>query len=287
MNNINFLDVLSEHWSINPEQVSSMRVYESSIYLYINDAEEPSIRIECENEKVALSFFTLWKMRINDSKKKTKKGTQMTDKEPIMIDGVDVSRCKYLPYCNDKQGNCAFDPNCYFKQHARKTQEYNELALQIRGTQEYSDTCAECKDDIFTNARTSYSQIEVESRALEKIISRLKSKTQECEQIQEKYEALKLENQEGYEIVAELKKECEELNKLVQQAKDAPICFQCEQEPCIRQKKEKFEKALEEIETATKINCEEICGRKFADCNDTSCFSADILDIISRAKGEE
>lgn len=72
MNNINFLDVLSEHWSINPEQVSSMRVYESSIYLYINDAEEPSIRIECENEKAAQSFFTLWKMRINDSKKKNK-----------------------------------------------------------------------------------------------------------------------------------------------------------------------------------------------------------------------
>lgn len=72
MNNINFLDVLSEHWSINPEQVSSMRVYESSIYLYINDAEESSIRIECENEKAAQSFFTLWKMRINDSKKKNK-----------------------------------------------------------------------------------------------------------------------------------------------------------------------------------------------------------------------
>ena len=38
-------------------------------------------------------------------------------------------------------------------------------------------------------------------------------KTQECEQIKEKYEALKLENQEGYEIVAELKHECEELKK--------------------------------------------------------------------------
>ena len=47
----------------------------------------------------------------------------MTDKEPIIIDGVDVSKCKYLPYCNDKQGNCAFEPNCYFKQLARKTQE--------------------------------------------------------------------------------------------------------------------------------------------------------------------
>ena len=41
----------------------------------------------------------------------------------------------------------------------------------------------------------------------------LARKTQECEEIKEKYEALKLENQEGYEIVAELKHECEELKK--------------------------------------------------------------------------
>ena len=56
----------------------------------------------------------------------------MTDKEQIIIDGVDVSRCKYLPYCNDKQGNCAFEPNCYFKQLARKTQECEELENKIK-----------------------------------------------------------------------------------------------------------------------------------------------------------
>lgn len=48
----------------------------------------------------------------------------------------------------------------------------------------------------------------------------------------------------------------------------------------------RYRKALEEIEAATKINCEEICGRKFEDCNDTSCFSAELLDIINKAKGE-
>ena len=47
---------------------------------------------------------------------------------------------------------------------------------------------------------------------------------------------------------------------------------------------DRYRKALEEIETVTKINCEEICGRKFTDCKDTSCFSVNILDIISRAK---
>lgn len=45
-----------------------------------------------------------------------------------------------------------------------------------------------------------------------------------------------------------------------------------------------YRKALEEIEAATKINCEEICGRKFENCNDTSCLSAEVRNIISKAK---
>lgn len=71
---MNFLDVMSEHWAINVEQVSNINIHidQNTIFLYINGAEEPSIRIECENEKVAQSFFTLWKMRINDSKEKKK-----------------------------------------------------------------------------------------------------------------------------------------------------------------------------------------------------------------------
>ena len=53
-------------------------------------------------------------------------------------------------------------------------------------------------------------EIELEARVKE-LEEQLKRKEQECEQIKEKYEALKLENQEGYEIVAELKHECKEL----------------------------------------------------------------------------
>ena len=69
---MNFLDVMSEHWAINVEQVSHINIHidQNTIFLYINGAEEPSIRIECANEKAAQSFFTLWKMRINDSKEK-------------------------------------------------------------------------------------------------------------------------------------------------------------------------------------------------------------------------
>lgn len=58
----------------------------------------------------------------------------MTDKE-IIIDGVDVSECKYLPYCEDKQGNCGNNPNCYFKQLKRKEQEcekYEQTLFEIK-----------------------------------------------------------------------------------------------------------------------------------------------------------
>lgn len=65
---MNFLNVMSEHWAINAEQVSNINIDQHTIYLYINGAATPSIRIECENEKTAQSFFTLWQMRINDIK---------------------------------------------------------------------------------------------------------------------------------------------------------------------------------------------------------------------------
>ena len=53
----------------------------------------------------------------------------------------------------------------------------------------------------------------------------LARKTQECEQIKEKYEALKLENQEGYEIVDELKQKCEELKKQLMQKSEVDMFF--------------------------------------------------------------
>lgn len=119
-----------------------------------------------------------------------------------------------------------------------------------------------------------------------KLVQRNQELEQECEQIKEKYEALKLENEEGYEIADELKQECEELKKQLETSEKWRIKAESLNEN-FELKNTCYRKALEEIETATKINCEEICGRKFTDCKDTSCFSVNILDIISRAKGEE
>lgn len=102
-----------------------------------------------------------------------------TDKEQIIIDGIDVSGCLFYQsnfeedydvqikhFCSNWHNSCESvnNSNCYFKQLQRKTQE--------------------------------------------------------CEEIQEKYEALKLENQEGYEIVAELKQECEKLEDFRTLARD-------------------------------------------------------------------
>ena len=64
--------------------------------------------------------------------------------KPIYVDGVDVSGCKYcnlrkhhdivsdelweVCYSKDcKYSTCANNPNCYYKQLARKTQECEEL----------------------------------------------------------------------------------------------------------------------------------------------------------------
>lgn len=116
----------------------------------------------------------------------------MTDKE-IIIDGVDVSKCKH--YKNGSCGietltPCLYYKDCYYKQLQKEKFE-NLNNRQI---------VASAENLIYENSE---------------LYKNLKEKEQECEQIKEKYEALKLENQEGYEIVAELKHECEELKKTV------------------------------------------------------------------------
>lgn len=66
----------------------------------------------------------------------------MTDKEKIIIDGVDVSECAIYRsshtrtlccsgiYCKEQQFY-----NCYFKQLVRKTQECEELKEQLQANQ--------------------------------------------------------------------------------------------------------------------------------------------------------
>lgn len=73
----------------------------------------------------------------------------MTEKEPIIIDGVDVAECQYLYFAIEdsiidckEHSRCSIgeaftnsackNSNCYFKQRARKTQECEELQYQLK-----------------------------------------------------------------------------------------------------------------------------------------------------------
>lgn len=123
----------------------------------------------------------------------------------------------------------------------------------------------------------------------------LKAKEQECEQIKEKYEALKLENQEGYEIVAELKHECEELK----QELDLYKTWYRAKHGDVKDYLSRYHKALEEIERvviplANKNpvencwslldTCEKCKGKK--ECGNQSPYTRakQILDIINKVK---
>lgn len=49
-----------------------------------------------------------------------------------------------------------------------------------------------------------------------------------------------------------LQREVENLTELVEEAKEAPICFQCKEEPCIRKEKEKLELECEGLKEKNK-----------------------------------
>ena len=97
----------------------------------------------------------------------------MTDKEQIIIDGVDVSGCHFAilpkdscpaksrPYAretsciackeyNTKLNYCKNNPNCYFKQLARKMQECEEKQKIIDELNKRATSLEEIADDLQT-----------------------------------------------------------------------------------------------------------------------------------------
>lgn len=140
------------------------------------------------------------------------------------------------------------------KQLARKTQEYEELKERIK---------CNCFDPKSNNNRCiSYNRIVEDYK---RDLKRLENKIAECEELKEEIKALEKINSRNDQ----------ELLRRLTYASNA------------ERQRDRYLKALEEIEKAIKINCEEICGRKFEDCNDFLCSSKNILDIINKAKGKE
>lgn len=83
----------------------------------------------------------------------------MTDKEKIIIDGVNVGGCKYLNTFSDCDGYhyycdladdikneyCEYYKDCDFKQLTRKTQLCEELKRKV----ELMMDCPDCKVDVY------------------------------------------------------------------------------------------------------------------------------------------
>lgn len=120
----------------------------------------------------------------------------MTDKEPIMIDGVDVSECIFLDIVNERlwcnnvnisiigKSQCPYldcfkNPDCYYKQLARKTQECEELKEKFKKF--FGIDNQECWDIAFLkdeNARYRKALEEIEQHCNEQ---NLKYDTTACE----------------------------------------------------------------------------------------------------------
>ena len=104
----------------------------------------------------------------------------MTDKEQIMINGVDVSGCEYLTYELEEDGEyywfckisptggpdeCEYNPECFYKrvlkQLARKTQEYEDLKERLERTEEdLKYQCVDCMNVKSDRYRKALEEIE-------------------------------------------------------------------------------------------------------------------------------
>ena len=144
----------------------------------------------------------------------------MTDKEQIIIDGINVSGCEF--YDKDKKycltlkmypngfsnpscfsGDfqeciqdcktcpytfCHSNSNCYFKQLARKTQECEELKSQVDEDYNYYTTELKTLRDIISNKEKRNAALSLTSDHYRKA---LEEKEQECEELKEEIEAIK------------------------------------------------------------------------------------------------
>lgn len=76
------------------------------------------------------------------------------------------------------------------------TKEINNISQIIRSTEEYSDVCDMCRDEILLyltiSGRTEYSQDEVEQITLKRIIDKLRAKDQECKNLEEELRASRI-----------------------------------------------------------------------------------------------
>ena len=189
----------------------------------------------------------------------------MTDKEQIIIDGVDVSECIFLDIVNERlwcdnvnisaigKSQCPYvdcfkNPDCYYKQRARKTQECE--ALKKRN-----------KD----NERFYLNQYAKKDSEVLDLTHKLNVKTQECEELNKEKAEIK-----KYLGISE-KTIMQRLEELTERKIEMQISDYSKEQELSR-----YRKALEEIEN--------FMNYEFSGQNEW--VKTSILDIINNAKGE-
>lgn len=190
----------------------------------------------------------------------------MTNKEQIIINGVDVGECEYLTYQLEEDGQyywfcniapaggpdeCECNPECFYKrvlkQLARKTQEYEELQVAYNKAQ-----------DIIGRVNGAN---ELKSYSLQESIK-------ECEELKEEIEALEKIN----------RRNDQELLRRLTYASNA------------EKQRDRYRKALEEIAkiVTQDRNIKDVC--LIPTCLETGRVAYDIqqqiIDIINKAKGD-
>ena len=89
----------------------------------------------------------------------------MSDKK-IIIDGIDVSKCQHYgkcsTYCYVVDELCSDNPNCYYKQLARKEQELQEamdnyVQLDLQRVKEYNELV-----DLYKSKEQEYEKLKEE-----------------------------------------------------------------------------------------------------------------------------
>ena len=221
------------------------------------------------------------------------------DKEQIMIDGVDVSKCKDYGYrgeagywCHYYDEPCIDYPNCDFKQLQRKTAECEELKDKMAdviyratgGRLSYSSYTLDAIEQAFNDQLEILSDQKVEEEIKElnqKLYSvqnevhfkteyiqeqreEIKQLEQKNEELKEDYKELEQRHNEAFQEFEQLKQECKDL-------KSERLISMQEKEI------DRYRKALDEIE--------EFC-LTYSDNHDAyETVYKYILDIINKAKG--
>lgn len=191
--------------------------------------------------------------------------------EEIIIDGVDVSECKYFnkvvneePYCNIDEEHlytCSSDENCYYKQLIRLKQERDEL----------KKACEKCK--LFDIEKTNrdllerIDKLEQGNKALKEKYSHVlklaktnADSNEYClQELEKKNFAIEQESIQKSQTICELKQENETLTKENENRNDWITSLNKKCEELIKEKL-KYRSALEEIrEIAEKYKNMEGC----------------------------